>query len=166
MACFMIDPSNDKEIGAIAHGPVLLARVEGVTVGLRSIMEYSAGLEIAVTAVGSGIHVEAMKRHYRALAVIDPETGKRRTGQVHGRPLRLRALEDSVLQPVPRSDNRGWYDTEELYQREYLYVITGLPPNLDLPLIAELPEIGFDPVTIHLVLPDPYDLVNVIISLP
>ncbi|RYF56006.1 MAG: hypothetical protein EOO27_19525 [Comamonadaceae bacterium] len=62
MAWFMIDPSNEKEIGAIAHGPVLLARVKGVTVGLRSIMAYSAGLEVAVTVVGSGIHAEAMRR--------------------------------------------------------------------------------------------------------
>jgi len=166
MAWFMIDPSNEKEIGAIAHGPALLARIEGVTVGLRAIMAYAAGLEIAVTAVGSGIHAETMKQQYRAPALIDPETGKRRPGQVHGRPLRLRALEDSVLQPVPRSDNRGWYDTDELYQREYLYEITGLPPTRDLPLIAEWPEIGLEPVITHLVLPEPSDLVNAIIALP
>ncbi len=87
MPRFMIDPSNDKEIGAIAHGPALLARVEGVTVGLRSIMAYSAGLEIAVTVVGSGVHAEAMRRQYTAPAVIDPQTGKRRPGKVHGRPM-------------------------------------------------------------------------------
>ncbi len=53
MAWFMIDPSNGKEIGAIAHGPALLARAEGVTVGLRSIMAYSVGLEVAVTVVAA-----------------------------------------------------------------------------------------------------------------
>ncbi|KXF54113.1 hypothetical protein AXA44_42000 [Rhodococcus sp. SC4] len=166
MAWFMIDPSNDKEIGAIAHGPVLLARVEGVTVGLRSIMAYSAGLEVAVTVVGSGIHAEAMRRQYTAPAVIDPETGKRRPGQVHGRPMRLRALEDSILQPVPRSDNRGWYDSQDLYQREYLYEVTGLPQTRNLPLVAEWPEVGLEPVTTHLVLPDPSELAGAIIPLP
>lgn len=83
MAWFRIDPSNGKEIGAIAHGPALLARVEGVMVGLRSIMTYSVGLEVAMTVVGSGIHAEAMRRQYTAPSVIDPETDKSRAGRVH-----------------------------------------------------------------------------------
>ena len=36
-------PPDAKELGAIAHGPKLLAQVEGVTVGLRSIVAYKIG---------------------------------------------------------------------------------------------------------------------------
>lgn len=61
---------------------------------------------------------------------------------------------------------RGRYDTDELYQREYLYEVTGLPSTGDLPLIAEWPKIGLGPVTTHLVLPGPADLAEAIIALP
>lgn len=129
-------------------------------------MAYSVGLEVAVTVVGSGIHAEAMRRQYTAPPVIDPETGKRRAGQAHGRPMRLRALEDPILQPVLRSDSRGWYDSQDFYQREYLYEVTDLPQTRELPLIAEWPEVGLEPVTTNLVLPDPSELAAAIIPLP
>lgn len=165
MAWFMINSSNAKEMGAIAHGPALLAECEGVTVGLRSIVAYSSGLEVAVTVVGRGIHAEAIRRQYTAPAVIDSETGKRRPGKTHGRPMRLRALEDPVLQPVLRSDSQGWYDSPDLYQREYLFEISELPRTRDLPLIAQWPEVGLDPVTTHLLLPDPRELAAAIFAL-
>ncbi|MFF0818716.1 hypothetical protein ACFYVR_26750 [Rhodococcus sp. NPDC003318] len=61
---------------------------------------------------------------------------------------------------------RAAVPTEELYQREYLYEVTGLPNTRNLPLIAEWPEIGLEPATTHLVRPDPSELVNAIIPLP
>lgn len=158
-------PPGAKELGAIAHGPRLLAQVNGVTVGLRSIVAYTSGLELAVVVVATGVHAEALLRQYTAPAIIDPETGRRRPGETHGGPLRLRALEDSVLQPIRHRDGRG-YQSSEMYQREYLFELTPLPDTENLPLIAEWPEIGLGPVTTHLKLPPPSLLVAAIIPLP
>lgn len=155
MSWFMTDPSNAHEIGAVAHGPMVIARNEGITVALRSITAFSSGLEIAVTVVGRGIHAEAVQRQYTAPAVTDPQTGRSRPGPKRGRPMNLRALDDPVLQPVMRGDSQGWYNTANLYQREYLYEISGLPNTRHLPLIAKWPEVGLDPATIDLLLPEP-----------
>lgn len=128
-------------------------------------MAYSSGLELAVVVVAKGIHAEALLRQYTAPAVTDPETGRRRPGKTHGRPLRLRALEDSELQPIRRRDGLG-YANSEMQQREYLFELTPLPDTEDLPLIAEWPEIGLRPVTTHLKLPPPAVLAAAIIPLP
>ncbi|MDF3309941.1 hypothetical protein P3H15_33540 [Rhodococcus sp. T2V] len=152
-------------MGAIAHGPTLLARADGVTVGLRSIVAYTSGLDLAVVVVATGVHADALQRQYTAPAIIDPATGRRRPGETHGRPLRLRALEDSVLQPIRHRDGQG-YQSPEMYQREYLFELTPLPDAEDLPLIAEWPEIGLRPVTTHLTLPPPAELAAAIIPLP
>lgn len=157
-------PPDAKELGAIAHGPRLLAQVDGVTVGLRSIVAYTSGLELAVVVVAKGIHAEALLRQYTAPAVTDPETDRRRPGETHGRPLRLRVLEDSELQPIRRRDGMG-YANSEMQQREYLFELTPLPDTEDLPLIAEWPEIGLGPVTTHLKLPPPAVLAAAIIPL-
>ena len=161
----MTDPSNAAEIGAVAHGPMVLTQNEGITVALRSIMAYSRGLEIAVTVVGRGIHAEAIHRQYTAPAVTDSETGRSRPGPKRGRPMKLRALDDPLLQPVLRADSQGWYNTVDLYQREYLYEISDLPNTRHLPLIAEWPEVGLDPVTTDLLLPEPAALAASIIPL-
>ena len=158
-------PPDAKELGAIAHGPKLLAQVEGVTVGLRSIVAYTSGLEFAIVVVAKGVHADALRRQYTAPAITDPETGRRRPGETHGRPLRLRALEDSVLQPIRHRDVQG-YENSEIQQREYLFELTPLPDTEDLPLIAEWPEIGLGPVTTHLKLPPPAVLAAAIIPLP
>jgi hypothetical protein len=158
-------PPDAKELGAIAHGPTLLAQVDGVTVGLRSIVAYETGLELAVFVVATGVHADALLRQYTAPTVIDPETGRRRPGETNGRPLRLRALEDSVLQPIRHRDGQG-YVNSEIQQREYLFELTPLPDTEDLPLIAEWPEIGLEPVTTHLKLPPPAVLAAAIIPLP
>ncbi|MCJ0906272.1 hypothetical protein [Rhodococcus sp. ARC_M6] len=129
-------PPGAKELGAIAHGPRLLAQVDGVTLGLRSIVAYTSGLELAVVVVATGVHADALLRQYTAPASPDPESGRRRPGETHGRPLRLRALEDSVLQPIRHRDGQG-HQNSEMYQREYLFELKPLPDTEDLPLIAE-----------------------------
>ncbi len=101
-------PPDAMEMGALAHGPRVLAQTVGIVVGLRSIVAYTSGLDLAVVAVSSGSHAEAMRRQFQAPAEIDPVTGERRRGEWVGERLQLRALEDSASSPSPVAALRGF----------------------------------------------------------
>lgn len=160
-----IVPPDAMEMGALAHGPRVLARSVGVVVGLRSIVAYSSGRDLAVVAVASGTHAEAMRRQFQAPAEIDPETGERRRGEWVGERLQLRALEDSVLQPVPRRSTAGFHQQENTYRHEYFFEVSPLPDTTELPLVTAWPAIGLEPVTTYLELPPSEVLRAGIISL-
>ncbi|ABG94974.1 conserved hypothetical protein [Rhodococcus jostii RHA1] len=58
-------PPETPDLGAIAHGPAILARSQGLQVGLRTIIAYKGGLEIAVMVVATGAHADVAERQYK-----------------------------------------------------------------------------------------------------
>jgi hypothetical protein len=46
----MPDPEAAQELGSLAHGPLLLAAVQGVAVGLRRVVAHRTGLPLAPTS--------------------------------------------------------------------------------------------------------------------
>lgn len=158
-------PPDTAEIGALAHGPRILARAPGILVGLRSIVAYSSGLDLAVVAVAAGPQADAMRSQFTAPAEIDAETGQPYRGELRREMMQLRALEDSRLQPVLYRSTEGFHQKPNSYRREYLYEISDLPHTTELPLVAAWPEIGLDPVTTYLEIPTAEVLQAAIISL-
>lgn len=146
-------PPDSAEMGALAHGPRILARAAGIVVGLRSIVAYSSGLDLAVVAVASGPQAVAMKSQFTAPAEIDPATGRPHRGELRQEMMQLRALEDSRLQPVLYRNTEGFHQRPDSYRREFLYEISDLPHTTELPLITAWPALGLGPVTAHLEIP-------------
>lgn len=150
-------PPDATEMGAIAHGPRILARDPGLIVGLRSIVAYSSGLDLAIVAIANGVRADAMEQLFQAPAELDPVTGEPRRGRWagEGRQLQVRALDDAMLQPVPRRHTQGFHQQPDSYRREYLYEISPLPDVTELPLLTAWPALGLAPVTTYLELPAP-----------
>lgn len=150
-------PPDATEMAALAHGPRVLAQEPGLIVGLRSIVAYSSGLDLAVVAMAYGARGKIMEELFQAPAELDPVTGHPHRGRWTGeyRQLQVRALEDAVLQPVPRRSTQGFHQQAGSYRREYLYEISPLPETTELPLITAWPALGLAPVTTHLELPAP-----------
>lgn len=151
-------PPDAAEIGAIAHGSAVLAQTAQVIVGLREIVAYSSGLDLAVVVVAAGLQAERMKNQFVAPAEHDPETGQPRRGEYPGEQLQLRALEDPALQPIRRRSTEGWHQHPGTYRREFLFEISPLPTSSNLPLVTSWEAIGLEPVTRRLTLPEPESL--------
>lgn len=150
-----IMPPDAVEIGAIAHGSAVLARTADLIVGLREIVAYSSGLDLAVVVVASGPRADQMKNQFVAPAEIHPETGQPRRGTYTGEQLQLRALEDPALQALRRRSSEGLNQHPDTYRREFLFEITPLPDSSELTLVVSWSAIGLEPVTSRLTLPEP-----------
>lgn len=158
-------PPDSAELGAIVHGPMILARSTNVVIALRSIVAFSSGLDLSIAAVAWGAESECMKLQFTAPAEIDPVSGRPRPVKAHRERLELRALDESVAQPLPHRNNESINQVPDSYRREYLFVIRPLPGTTELCLVTAWPAIGLQPVTVHLVLPSPTAIHEAIIPL-
>ncbi|KAF0957227.1 hypothetical protein MLGJGCBP_00026 [Rhodococcus sp. T7] len=81
-------PPETSDLGAIAHGPAVLARSPGLQVGLRTIIAYKGGLEIAVVVVATGAHADVPNastgRRPRSTRSPDARTPNRSSGWPSG----------------------------------------------------------------------------------
>jgi predicted enzyme related to lactoylglutathione lyase len=61
----MADGAAAQELGSIAHGPLLLAAVDGVAVGLRCVFAHPTGLHLPIVLLSRGVHADAANRRVR-----------------------------------------------------------------------------------------------------
>jgi len=52
----------ETDLGAVVHGPLVLARSTGVAVGLRCVFAHRAGLHLPLVVLACAIHAEAAGR--------------------------------------------------------------------------------------------------------
>ncbi|NAZ84441.1 hypothetical protein GTR02_21810 [Kineococcus sp. R8] len=50
------------ELGAVVHGPVILARATGIVAGLRCVFAYSTGIFLPLVLRAEGVYAEAASR--------------------------------------------------------------------------------------------------------
>lgn len=158
-------PPETSELGAVAHGPAILAQLPGVIIGLRTIMAYTSGLEIAVMVAASGAQASLVERQFVAPAEIDPSSGLPSRGPILGENLRLSAADDSTEQPTPRR-NTAARSRSGFYRREYLFVTSELPTSSQLRYLIAWPSVGIRPFTVEVAIPEPEDIRRRIITLP
>lgn len=61
------------ELGAVVHGPIILARATGIVVGLRCVFAHTAGLQLPMVLRATGVKAEAASRsRQRPLGEHDP----------------------------------------------------------------------------------------------
>lgn len=138
-------PPTLTELGAIAHGPVVLAEAPGRFVGLRSAVLYSSGLHLSVVVVGVGIYAEAMQRG-------------------HGGPFSFRVIDSSVTLLMLNS-GRGEGNTQDRYYKESVYVLESVDGD-ELEIAAGWPGAGIEETVTRLCLPGVSELEMGVIPLP
>lgn len=158
-------PPETSDLGAIAHGPAVLARSPGLQVGLRTIIAYKGGLELAVMVIATGAHADVAERQYRAPAEIDPVTGRPNPQPVFGVAFRFSAADDSTEQPFPRRSTAA-RSKPGVFRREFLYTTSELPRSTLVRYLVAWPQVGLSATTVELTLPDPDDLRRHIIPMP
>ncbi|MFD4368687.1 hypothetical protein [Rhodococcus sp. NPDC058521] len=146
-------PPDSSELGAIVHGPVILARATNVVVALRSIVAFSTGLDLSIVAVAWGAESDAMKLEFTSPAEIDPANGRPHPTRVQGERLVLRTLDESVPQPLPHRSTEAFNQIPGSYRREYLFVIRPLPSVTELRLVTAWTNIGLHSTKSGLALP-------------
>ncbi len=52
----------EAELGAVVHGPLVLARTSGIAVGLRCVFAHPTGLHVPLVVLARAIHAEAAGR--------------------------------------------------------------------------------------------------------
>jgi hypothetical protein len=145
-------PDSDaaRELGSIAHGPLLLAAVDGVSVGLRCVFAHRTGLHLPLVLLARGVHADAANRRVRG----------------HGDELRLElGPPNAPMVGLDAFATLGSGDDDE-YRQESSYWHEGLPGDPDLTVTVSWPAIGLPPVTTPLRLPDLAGLAHAAIRLP
>ena len=147
----MPDGTAAQELGSIAHGPLLLAAVDGVSVGLRCVFAHRTGLHLPLVLLARGVHADAANRRVRGHGdELRVELGSR------GGAARVRLDAFATL---------GAGGDDE-YRQESSYWHAGLPHDPYLIVTVSWPAIGLPAVTTPLPLPGLADLARAAITLP
>jgi hypothetical protein len=133
------DDEAAQELGAIAHGPVLLASAEGIAVGLRCVFAHRTGLHLPVVLIARNVHADAAAYRLRD----------------HGDELRLELGPSDGAAPVRlQAFATQGAGGEDEYRQESSYWHPGLPSSTTLALTVSWPAIGLRPSPTVLRLPD------------
>jgi hypothetical protein len=143
-----IDYPVSTELGAIAHGPLLLSDSNGYRVGLRYLIAYRNVIDMALTVSASGLRSAELAAHFRA------------TYGPSGRPSVARP-EDGfstwVVSPelniYTERSSQNPHTEEGHYVRDFSYVINGRPTGVSLEIEYRWPAIDLDRTRVVLEIP-------------
>ena len=133
-----IDNTVSPELGAIAHGPLLLSDSNGYRVGLRYLIAYRNVMDMAVTVSASGLKSAELAAQFRSiygtggLSVATPEDG----------------FSTWVVSPelniYTERSSQNPHTEEGHYVREFSYVIDGRPTGTTVGGHEKLPMGGHE----------------------
>ena len=156
-----IDAPAEIDLGAVVHGPLVLAAGSGVAVGLRCVFAHQTGLHLPLVVLATGVHAEAAGRQTGQPAAppgyrpSDPPgwSHLQVSGEVNGR----------VGEMEPFSASRS--SSLDRYTEQAEYWIGELPGDGVLRLTVGWPRIGLDPATTTLQLGPPDQIATGAITL-
>ena len=134
------------ELGAVVHGPVLLARSPGIAAGLRCVFAHPGGLHLPLVLRAEGVQAEAAGRrtfspHERDApnpAEREPWSGLRLTAEIDG--------EARTADPAEQQSSGG----PDAFSLEATYWLGRLPADGRLRLTLAWPESGLAENTVLL----------------
>jgi hypothetical protein len=141
----------DENLGAVVHGPLVLAAGIGVAVGLRCVFAHQTGLHLPLVVLATGVHAEAAGRQTgqpagpRGHRPSEPPGWSHLQvwGELNGRV--------GEMEPFSSSCSSGL----DRYTEQAEYWIGDLPRDGVLRLNVGWPHIGLDPATTTLQLDPP-----------
>jgi hypothetical protein len=138
-------------LGVVVHGPVVLARAQGIAVGLRCIFGYPSGLSLPTVLRAQGVQAEAASRYsfHRSLhrGYPRPDSSDPWSGQVLSVDIDGRL---QVLHPIHEEASGG----EDTFDQEATYWVDKLPRDGKLGLIVGWPRAGLPETRVMLTLSD------------
>lgn len=150
-------------LGAVVHGPVVLARAPGIAVGLRCVFGYPSGLMLPLVLRARGVQGEAARRvsldpspgpRYQDHGESDPWSGPQLSVEVEGRTRRIHPTQE---------ESSGGDDTFDL---EATYWVDQLPRNGRLGLQIAWARAGLPLSTVTITLEDLTGLDERLLPLP
>ena len=143
-----IDYPVSPELGAIAHGPLLLSDSNGYRVGLRYLIAYRKVMDMALTVSASGLKSAELASQFRAIqgpgglaSIAEPEA----------------EFSAWVVSPdlniYTERSSQNPHTEEGHYVREFSYVINGRPTGTSLEIEYRWPAIGLDRTRVVLEIP-------------
>jgi hypothetical protein len=138
----------DDELGAIAHGPVLLGRGGGVVAALRYVSAHPGGLELVIAVRAVDVHADAARRQVGLEDLargVPPHEARSSELSVT---VRLGAREVD-LDPHSSTSSAG----PDQYRADLAYWIGELPVDDRLAVTTGWPQVGLPPATVELALP-------------
>ena len=147
------------ELGAVVHGPVVLARSPGIAVGLRCVFAHPTGLHLPLVLLAEGVQAEAatrrsgMGRHSDEMPEHMPWSGLSLTVEMDG--------EVRTADPTRRTSS----GSDDHYALAADHWIGALPGDGRLTLTAGWPEAGLAEQRTVLTLEDLDHLADRVVSL-
>ncbi|WP_338891370.1 hypothetical protein [Rhodococcus sovatensis] len=157
-----IDRPVPAELGAVAHGPKILAEASGFTVGLRYIVAYRLVLDLAIVVSAHGPESAVLASQFTSQRAQpgEPLTSARR--KVGGLTAWLVSPE---LPMTLRGSNRNPHTVDGHYMHEFSYAIDGRPSEQSLEIELRWDDIGVGPLRTVVNLPPAAELDASIIRL-
>ena len=153
------------DLGAVVHGPVILARATGIVAGLRCVFGHSGGLLLPVVLHASGVQAEAAFR----------QTSSRRESMIQaGEPDRGQAPSQSLPQVhVGVNERLGVADPsrstrsagKDAFEMQANYWIGELPRDRQVRIGVAWPQAGLPQSQIVITLDDLEDLLGRVLPL-
>ena len=122
-----------EELGAVVHGPVVLARSPGIVAGLRCVFAHPSGLHLPVTVRAEGVQAEAAGRRTFPRGEgtrPEPWSGLQLTVEADG--------ESRTVDPAGQESS----GSEDHFRAEVTYWVGTLPRDGRLRLTLGWPEAG------------------------
>jgi hypothetical protein len=150
-----IDNPVSPELGAIAHGPLLLSDSNGYRVGLRYLIAYRNVMDMALTVSASGLKSAELAAQFRTtsaqfrttygaadLPLVGTSEGGFSTWVV-----------SPDLNIYTERSSQNPHTEEGRYVREFSHVINGRPTGTSLEIEYRWPTIGLDRTRVVLEIP-------------
>ncbi|QHE73460.1 hypothetical protein [Rhodococcus sp. WAY2] len=154
-----IDDPVSPELGAIAHGPLLLSDSNGYRVGIRYLIAYRNVMDMTLAVSATGSKSAELARQFRAtygtgrLSAAKPEDG----------------FSTWVVSPElnihTERSSQNPHTMEGHYVREFSYVINGRPTGTFLEIEYRWPAIGLDRTRVVLEIPPAHALDEAIVPI-
>jgi hypothetical protein len=145
------------ELGAVVHGPVLLARSPGIAAGLRCVFAHPGGLHLPLVLHAEGVQSEAAGRRtfptQGGSAEVDPWSGPVLTAELDG---------ESRIADAGSQESSGGSDA---FDMAAAYWIGRLPRDGVLTLTLAWPQAGLSSGTVTLRLGDLSDVAARVVPL-
>jgi hypothetical protein len=147
-----IDRPVPAELGAIAHGPIVLSEFGGYRIGLRYIVAYRLVMDVALVVAARGPESATLARQFTVRRVAGEPLAVTKRSRPDGLVVRVVAPE---LHISPRGSSRNPNTIEGHYMQEFSYAIDGRPDGTSLTLEYFWPGIGLEREQCALTIPSP-----------
>lgn len=153
------------ELGAVVHGPVILARANGIVAGLRCVFGHSGGLLLPVVLRATGVQAEAAFRQTSSRRGSMTRAGTTDSGQAPSQSLPQVHVEVNERSGIAESSSSTRSASKDAFEMQAHYWIGELPRDRHVRISVAWPQAGLPQSQIVITLDDLEDLPDRVLPL-